>query len=139
MKKRLVAMLLVLIMVACLVPMPAFADSGASTMTARSGSYYEDGYVFTIYGKQRKIPYGTVCSQYQNSTVYNYVHTAQYILHDFADYYENREYDPGDLDGIFGQKTADAAAYYQSKKGLEPDGRVGDKTWTAFVNTWVFG
>lgn len=139
MKKRIIALLLVLIMSVCILSVAAFADSGASTMSARSGSYYDGGYLFYISETARKILYHTICSRYQNSTVYNYVHTVQYILNDFAEYNENRGYDPGDLDGIFGAQTESATAYYQGRKGLSPDGRVGDNTWTSFVEQWVFG
>lgn len=46
MKKRIIALLLVLIMSVCILSVAAFADSGASTMSARSGSYYDGGYLF---------------------------------------------------------------------------------------------
>ena len=67
------------------------------------------------------------------------MHTVQYILYDFSEYNQNEGYNPGDRDGYFGDQTASATAYYQGRKGLSPDGRVGDNTWTSFVENWTFG
>lgn len=147
MKKRLIAMLLVLIMAMCIFPISAFADSlvYSDTPISRSGWTADDGYKFRIGNEIRTIPYGEVCSQTYNNTVYNYVHTVQYILFDFAEYYENNNYNPNGttgssyLDGLFGSMTASAVRYYQGRKGLSVDGAVGDQTWQSFVNQWVFG
>ncbi len=38
-------------------------------------------------------------------------------------------YDPGVVDGIFGQMTKDAVREYQLDNGLEPDGVIGPATW----------
>jgi peptidoglycan hydrolase-like protein with peptidoglycan-binding domain len=40
-------------------------------------------------------------------------------------------FDPGAKDGIFGAKTERAVMAFQRAKGLEADGIVGPKTWTA--------
>ena len=40
-----------------------------------------------------------------------------------------RGYNPGPLDGLFGNKTHRAVKQYQSDRGLDADGIVGPKTW----------
>lgn len=39
-------------------------------------------------------------------------------------------FDPGPLDGHLGQKTRTAIRDFQTAQGLEPDGKVGPKTWS---------
>ncbi|HWQ30390.1 MAG TPA: M14 family metallopeptidase [Negativicutes bacterium] len=41
-------------------------------------------------------------------------------------------YDPGAVDGIFGQQTREAVRAFQLDNGLEPDGVVGSLTWNRF-------
>lgn len=40
-------------------------------------------------------------------------------------------YDPGSVDGIYGDKTVSAVKVFQSKSGLPQDGMVGPQTWAA--------
>ena len=40
-------------------------------------------------------------------------------------------FDPGAIDGIFGNKTQNAVIAFQKSKNLTPDGIVGVRTWTA--------
>jgi peptidoglycan hydrolase-like protein with peptidoglycan-binding domain len=40
-----------------------------------------------------------------------------------------RGFEPGALDGLFGNKTRRAVRLYQSDRGLDVDGIVGPKTW----------
>jgi peptidoglycan hydrolase-like protein with peptidoglycan-binding domain len=40
-----------------------------------------------------------------------------------------RGYDPGPLDGLFGNKTHRAVRFYQQDRGLDDDGIVGPRTW----------
>ncbi|MBS1419252.1 MAG: peptidoglycan-binding protein [Oscillospiraceae bacterium] len=51
----------------------------------------------------------------------------------------NPSYDPQGRDGIFGANTASAVRYFQGRRGIQVDGCVGDQTWTAFTQHWVFG
>lgn len=142
MKRKIIAILLVLTMAVCAFPMSAFAASeSAVTYSAKVnyGWFGANEYFFNILGTIYRIPHGTVCSQTYNNTVYNYVYPVQYILSDFADYYSNNGYNPYGIDGIFGGNTRNAVMYYQGRKGLQTDGDVGDQTWTSFVNQWVFG
>ncbi|WP_269856059.1 peptidoglycan-binding domain-containing protein [Streptomyces sp. RPT161] len=39
--------------------------------------------------------------------------------------------DPSEIDGIFGQHTRDVVRGFQHDLGLDPDGKVGVKTWGA--------
>lgn len=49
-----------------------------------------------------------------------------------------RGFDPGPIDGIFGQRTQAAVIAFQRSRGLVPDGIVGIQTWTALgVNCGV--
>lgn len=41
-------------------------------------------------------------------------------------------YNPGPIDGIFGQQTRQAVIQYQRDNGLTPDGIVGPATWNSF-------
>ncbi|WP_158845755.1 caspase family protein [Saccharothrix deserti] len=42
-------------------------------------------------------------------------------------------YDPGQADGIFGERTENAVTDFQRDHGLEADGKVGPKTWGALT------
>ena len=41
-------------------------------------------------------------------------------------------YNPGPVDGIFGQITREAVREFQLDNGLEPDGVAGPATWSRF-------
>lgn len=50
----------------------------------------------------------------------------------------NAGFDPGPIDGIFGQRTQSAVIAFQRSRNLVPDGIVGVMTWTALgVNCGV--
>lgn len=51
-----------------------------------------------------------------------YVKVAQLLLNE-------KGYNCGTVDGVFGNKTENAAIAFQKKKGLNPDGIIGAKTW----------
>ena len=54
------------------------------------------------------------------------VRVLQWLLND-------AKYDAGTIDGIFGSKTETAVRRYQSDNGLDVDGIVGAKTWSALL------
>ena len=47
-------------------------------------------------------------------------------------------YEPGTSDGIFGEKTRQAAISFQTDAGLSPDGIVGKNTWTALDKIKIY-
>jgi peptidoglycan hydrolase-like protein with peptidoglycan-binding domain len=42
-------------------------------------------------------------------------------------------FDPGEIDGVYGYRTATAVRDYQRARGLTPDGVVGGETWQALT------
>lgn len=46
------------------------------------------------------------------------------------------EFDPGEVDGIFGAKTKAAVIEFQESEELSADGIVGQKTWEAMDFEW---
>jgi peptidoglycan hydrolase-like protein with peptidoglycan-binding domain len=46
---------------------------------------------------------------------------------------QSKGFNPGPLDGIFGQKTNTAVKHFQGSKGLVADGIVGPLTWQALL------
>lgn len=120
----------------------AYADDVSTLVidTNRDCGWYSyQNYTFCVERTLYQIPMGTICSRYQNSSVYGYVYPIQYILADFSEYHENDNYNPRGLDGIFGTGTEAATAYYQGTRGLSADGRVGDNTWSSFISKLTFG
>ncbi|REF37223.1 glycoside hydrolase domain-containing protein [Thermasporomyces composti] len=43
-------------------------------------------------------------------------------------------FDPGPIDGLFGPATQAAVTSFQRSRGLDPDGIVGPRTWTALLS-----
>ena len=68
-------------------------------------------------GKSRNYP---VIKKGSNGDIVNYL---QYKLF-------SRLYNPGTIDGIFGNKTFEAVKQFQKDNGLGADGIVGPKTWS---------
>lgn len=46
-----------------------------------------------------------------------------------------RGFDPGTIDGIYGEKSIQACQNFQRANGLSPDGMCGEKTWAALEST----
>ena len=51
---------------------------------------------------------------------------------------ERAGYDPGAVDGVFGEKTAAALRAFQGERHLERDGIAGRQTWP-FLEAWLLG
>lgn len=45
-----------------------------------------------------------------------------------------RGYDPGTIDGQYGANSQNACRAFQSARGLQSDGWVGDRTYDALIN-----
>lgn len=54
---------------------------------------------------------------------------AQQFLTGLAKFENQPAFDPGGIDGAWGPKTAQALANYQDSRGLEPDAKLGPKTY----------
>lgn len=136
--KKAIALTVVLVLALSLLAASAYADVNF-TPTGECGWYTDDGYAFSIGHTTYEMPYGTVCSRTSYANYYSYVFPIQYILTDFADYHQTWGFNPQGIDGSFGANTASAVSYFQNRYGLQVDGCVGDETWSAFVDRWVFG
>lgn len=135
MKKKLVSVLLVLIMVACLFPAYAFADFGgpdtATTMSANlTYSFYDWDANVNI-----SVPSTAICSKTQNR-ISSYTKAAQCALYDISDDWQITSMNPGYPDGIYGDNTWNAVYNYQYQKYRQGyldaryvDGDTGPKTW----------
>ncbi|GLC30966.1 peptidoglycan-binding protein [Clostridium omnivorum] len=67
--------------------------------------------------------YGTL----RNGSRYGDVSTLQQLL-------KNAGFNPGTIDGIFGNNTEKAVRAYQASKGLAVDGIVGNQTWGSLLS-----
>lgn len=103
--KRTLALVLVVMMVATVMVMPASA----------AGSDWE-GY-FRSFRQTSQYNYISGYASAVQSILLGFTYTDDYI----------RDY--GGVDGMFGSKTADAVWAFQDKHGLGADGIVGPNTW----------
>ena len=49
----------------------------------------------------------------------------------------NHEFDPGSIDGVFGNRTREAVIKFQHSQKLVEDGIVGSHTWSAMKSQWA--
>lgn len=139
MKKKLVALLLVLTMVVCILPASAFAED--ENVEPIIPQYLDpDGYyhIYIIYDLY-KVPQGTVLSY---GSKYGHVYTAQMKLNEVSVKEINLNCDVGTVDGDFGSKTRTGTYAFQrwfntvrSTYGvatIDVDGVIGNQTWNAF-------
>lgn len=115
MKKKLVAILLVLIMTVCVFPVCAFADAGYSSVsfTGSSGAYYYVSYSDT-----------STWVGWRYSTAGKPVSMVQAYL-----YMDGQLSSRSDIDSYFGNITETAIRGYQYNHGMTEDGVVGTDTW----------
>lgn len=138
MKKKLVALLLVLTMAICIFPASAFAED--ENVGPIIPQYLDpDGY-YHIYIKLDlyKVPQGTVLSY---GSKYGHVYTAQMKLNEVS-VKGNASCSVGTVDGDFGSKTRTGTYAFQNwfnrvhdsygVSSIDVDGIIGNQTWNAF-------
>lgn len=134
--KKLIAILLVMTMAVCALPMSAFADYDAEPIEPQ---YIEGGnYHICIKGAEKLVPVGTVISYGSKGT---YVTTAQMKLNE-VDEKEHAGCSAGAVDGDFGVNTQNATFTFQGwfngvrhtfgEAAISADGIIGNQTWNAF-------
>ena len=135
MKKRLIAVLLVLTMAICAFPASAFADNASiSPMSVTEELEFLDHY---------KNPYtvesSTIVSTTTNSSYTGYVIVIQEVLYRYYLRTGNTNFNPQGVDGVFGNNTRLAVVSFQVAKlgANEADGVVGPKTWAALYDVWA--
>lgn len=137
MKKRIIAMLLVLVMAICAFPASAFADYDqgptASPMTAASSKEFYDRF-----GNSYYVDTSTLVSTTHNSSYTGYVIVIQEVLYRYYLRTGNSNYNPQGVDGVFGNNTKLAVVSFQVAMlgENEADGVVGPKTWNKIHYVW---
>ncbi len=137
MKKKLVALLLVLTMALCLFPASAFADNGTispASTTVASTIYFRDAN-----HKLYPVKTATLVSSTTNSTYTGYVIVIQEVLYRLYLSTGNTNFNPQGVDGVFGNNTRLAVVSFQVAYlgANEGDGVVGSKTWGKLHDAWV--
>ena len=135
MKKKIVAMLLVMVIAVCMLPTYAFADfEGQGTATTMSANF-----TYTFYDWDEHVyidvPSTVVCSRTYNR-VSPYTKAAQCALYAISEDWMNDSMNPGYPDGIYGDNTYNAVYNYQYNKYMNGaldvgyvDGDTGPMTW----------
>ncbi len=131
MKKRLIAMFLVLVMAACALPISAFA---IDPYTEPSGLRSNETWFRTKNDTYYIVNKNTNVSQ---GDKWGYVACIQDLLNGFYRCTGNTAYYVGDVDSDFGAKTHSAVLTFQANMGLTSDGIVGWGTWTTFHTRWL--
>lgn len=126
-KKRFIAMLAAILVIACALSASAFADT-PQNWDIQPNLSEGNQYVFRYFGQERYVQHGTVISRTYNST-HESVIIAQWSLFDYSEYNNYVNMNPGKPDGIFGYNTESAVIAFQSHWGLSADGWIGDNTW----------
>lgn len=135
MKRRVLALFLVLALSLCLAPANAFAEYNPPTaepagINAVSYIYFKDA-SGNPYRVNRYINVTT------GSSYTGYVLVIQDLMNMFYYVTANSAYYVGTPDGIFGSNTYGAVTTFQANMGLYPvDGIVGYGTWTELHTRW---
>ncbi|MEA5152273.1 MAG: peptidoglycan-binding domain-containing protein [Oscillospiraceae bacterium] len=130
MKKRLIALLLVLVLAACVFPVSAFA---ATPVAAPSGLQYNETFFYNMYSLYYIVNKNTNVSQ---GAVWGHVACIQSLMNRFYECTGNTAYYVGTVDSDFGPATNSAVTTFQANMGLTADGIVGWNTWTTFNTRW---
>lgn len=134
MKKRIIAVILVLAMAICAFPASAFADNASvSPMTVAERKEFYDRL-----GNSYYVETSTVVSTTTNSSYTGYVIVIQEVLYRYSLRTGNANFDPQGVDGIFGNNTRLALVSFQvaTMGESEADGVVGPKTWAKLHDIW---
>lgn len=127
--KKTVSVLLLIVMVASMLCVPAFAIKNESAVPAGQSisdpeNYYHikvDYFVyFVLYGKV--VGYNNITTGYE-------VEVVQIVMNRINSVYSSVSCNAGAVDGIFGQNTWQAVYNFQVWRGLSADGIVGPNTW----------
>lgn len=138
MKRKIIAILLVLTMAVCAFPMSAFAADNDESAAPRYIASSND-YCIYIALEPYTVPYGTVLSYGSKG---GHVYTAQMKLNEVSMKEKNASISVGTVDGDFGNNTRNGTYAFQrwfntvnSVYGMSEigvDGVIGNQTWTAF-------
>ena len=144
MKKRLIALLLVLVLAACVFPVSAFADGGGGISLYSIDDRSNNGY-YNIYilNQDYLVPSNTVLSNDGGTTWRRATEIAQLKLTEFSVDFNVSLVHPGSVDGYFGNGTASAVSSFQSwwnnslrfsygEGTIGVDSIIGGETWSAF-------
>lgn len=142
MKKRLLAILMVLTLVVCVFQVNAFALTDGYTDASKRN---DDGnWVIKVNGVTYNVTYGTVIRQ--GNTTYNRdVYVAQIALNKINYLYSGAGCSVGSADGIFGSGTYTGVVAFQkywnhkwgysSYYAIDTDGIIGNCTWACISAT----
>lgn len=139
MKKKVVAILLVLVMAVCAFPVSAFADHDqyqASVTTAAVSKPAQTLRFKDCNGNTYKVDSSTVISQ--GSSHVGYILVIQEVLQRLYWHTGNTNYNPNGVDGIFGNGTRLAVVCFQVAyiSANDADGVVGPTTWWYLHDVW---
>lgn len=141
MKKRIVAILLVLAMAVCAFPVCAFADNPQvqSATTAAVSKPAQDLWFKDHNGADYYVYSGTIISTTQNTSYKGYILVIQDVLYELSKELPNVNFNPQGVDGIFGQNTRSAVVCFQVAYigANEADGVVGPTTWWYLYARWI--
>lgn len=143
MKKKLVALLLVLTMVLCVFPASAFAAPASTNATIVDKAWSDGKYHMIIYHVEYTVPKGIVLQNDGGSVYRSHTKTAQLKLTEISDDFKQNDIDPQGRDGYFGKNTEsavwafqnywnDSMAYWYAAGTVDVDGIIGGQTWSAF-------
>lgn len=134
MKKRLIAVLLVLTMAICAFPASAFADNASvSPMSVTGRITFADRL-----GNEYPVETSTIVSTTTNSSYTGYVIVIQEVLYRYYLRTGNVNFNPQGVDGVFGNNTRLAVVSFQvaTMGESQADGVVGPNTWAKLHYVW---
>lgn len=141
MKKKLIAILLVMTMAVCVLPVSAFAEDVNYVLESEAKSVAPALYLFYDHnGNYYEVYSSVTISKTQNTGYTGYICVIQEVLtrlyNKNPSLYSN--FNPQGIDGTFGNNTRLAVVCFQvSRIGANAgDGVVGSTTWYYIFNDW---